>query len=128
MSELSRDAQVQPTVWWRTPMMWLVIGGPAAVVVASFATLALAILNPDPVITAAPTAFLVAAVLEMAVFAWVDPQSLHTLAGAQLGLSDLAIYSIAFLGFWVCTTVACGLAVLLERSAADINSEPLADN
>ena len=39
-----------PTLpWWRVPMVWLVIGGPALVVVASFATLALAILNPDPV-------------------------------------------------------------------------------
>lgn len=73
-------------------------------------------------------AFLVAAVLEMAVFAWVDPQSLHTLEGAQLGLSDMAIYSIAFLGFWACTSVACALAVLLERSADDINAEPLADS
>jgi len=72
-------------------------------------------------------AFLVAAVLEMAVFAWVDPQSLHTLEGAQLGLSDVAIYSIAFLGFWACTAMACGLAVLLERSADDINAQPLAD-
>jgi hypothetical protein len=32
----------------------MVIGGPAIVVVASFATLALAILNPDPVITGNP--------------------------------------------------------------------------
>ena len=72
-------------------------------------------------------AFLVAAVLEVAVFAFVDPRSLHTLEGASLGLSDVAIYSIAFLGFWACTTVACGLAVLLERSADDINAEPLAD-
>jgi uncharacterized protein len=40
-----------PTVtWWRSPMLWLVISGPALVVVASFATLALAILNPDPVL------------------------------------------------------------------------------
>jgi hypothetical protein len=31
-------------------MVWLVIGGPAVVVVASFVTLALAILNPDPVL------------------------------------------------------------------------------
>lgn len=37
-------------VWWRVPMVWLVISGPAIVVVASFATLALAILNPDPVL------------------------------------------------------------------------------
>lgn len=36
--------------WWRFPMMWLVVGGPAAVVVASFATLTLAITDPDPVI------------------------------------------------------------------------------
>jgi hypothetical protein len=33
-------------------MVWLVIGGPLAVVVASFATLALALLNPDPVLVA----------------------------------------------------------------------------
>jgi hypothetical protein len=31
-------------------MVWLVIGGPAVVVVAGFVTLALAIMNPDPVL------------------------------------------------------------------------------
>lgn len=36
--------------WWRLPIVWMVVGGPAIVVVASFATLALAILNPDPVL------------------------------------------------------------------------------
>lgn len=36
--------------WWRLPIVWLVIGGPALVVVASFITLALAIKNPDPVL------------------------------------------------------------------------------
>ena len=36
--------------WWRVPMVWLVIAGPAIVVVASFATLTLALLNPDPVL------------------------------------------------------------------------------
>ena len=41
--------------WWRVPMVWLVISGPALVVVASFATLALAILNPDPVLRASAT-------------------------------------------------------------------------
>ena len=40
-----------PTVaWWRLPIVWMVIGGPALVVVASFVTLALAIQNPDPVL------------------------------------------------------------------------------
>ncbi|MCZ8074414.1 MAG: hypothetical protein CFE41_16220 [Burkholderiales bacterium PBB2] len=36
--------------WWRTPMMWLVVGGPLLVVVASFITLSLAIGHPDPVL------------------------------------------------------------------------------
>lgn len=36
--------------WWREPVMWLVVGGPSLVVVASFATLGLAISNPDPVL------------------------------------------------------------------------------
>jgi hypothetical protein len=40
--------------WWRLPIVWMVIGGPLAVVVASFATLALAILNPDPVLSSDP--------------------------------------------------------------------------
>jgi hypothetical protein len=31
-------------------MVWLVVGGPLAVVVASFATLYLAIVHPDPVL------------------------------------------------------------------------------
>jgi len=33
---------------WHEPMVWLVVGGPAAVVVASFFTLALALKHPDP--------------------------------------------------------------------------------
>ncbi|MGY0194300.1 hypothetical protein ACWA7J_04415 [Leptothrix sp. BB-4] len=37
-------------VWWREPMMWLVLGGPAIVVAASFVTLAIAITHPDPVL------------------------------------------------------------------------------
>ena len=42
----------EPTVaWWRLPIVWMVLGGPAVVVVASFATLALAIRHPDPVLT-----------------------------------------------------------------------------
>ena len=47
----AQPAQPEPTVaWWRLPIVWLVIGGPALVVVASFITLALAVLNPDPVL------------------------------------------------------------------------------
>jgi len=36
-------------------MVWLVLGGPAAVVVASFVTLWLAVWHPDPVVLDAPS-------------------------------------------------------------------------
>jgi len=39
-----------PTPWWRVKAMWLVVGGPLAVVIASMVTLTLAIKNPDPVL------------------------------------------------------------------------------
>jgi uncharacterized protein len=57
MARHDSDLQAQPTIpWWRVRMVWLVLGGPLLVVVASFATLAIAIANPDPVLTAAPAA------------------------------------------------------------------------
>jgi len=48
----TNNSAVTPPPWWRLPIVWMVIGGPAIVVVASFATLTLAIRNPDPVIEA----------------------------------------------------------------------------
>ena len=36
--------------WWRYGYVWLVIGGPLVVIVASFITLYFAIKTPDPVI------------------------------------------------------------------------------
>ncbi|CAN5219872.1 hypothetical protein BH10PSE18_BH10PSE18_41260 [soil metagenome] len=36
--------------WYRYPLVWMVIAGPAAVVVAGFATLWIAIRIPDPVV------------------------------------------------------------------------------
>jgi len=44
------------TPWWRVPMMWLVLGGPLAVVVASIVTTVIAVRNVDPVIRVAPAA------------------------------------------------------------------------
>jgi hypothetical protein len=38
--------------WWREPMMWLVLGGPAVVVVAALVTAGIAMHRPDPVIKA----------------------------------------------------------------------------
>ena len=67
-------------------------------------------------------AFLVAGVLEIAVFAFVDPASLHTLGGAALEISATAVYSIAFFVFWAATAAACALTLLLQRAADDVNS------
>lgn len=50
MNNTSVSSDMPAVKWWRVPMVWLVIAGPAIVVVASFATLTLAILNPDPVL------------------------------------------------------------------------------
>ncbi len=40
----------KPAPWWKFGYVWLVISGPAIVVVAGFATLYLAVIYPDPVI------------------------------------------------------------------------------
>lgn len=40
----------KPEPWWKFGFVWLVVGGPAVVVVASFVTLWLAIRTPDPVV------------------------------------------------------------------------------
>ena len=44
-----------PSPWWRHPMMWLVVGGPLAVVVAATATAVIAVRGADPVLTVAAT-------------------------------------------------------------------------
>jgi hypothetical protein len=36
--------------WWRFPIVWLVVGGPAAVVAASIYTAVLAVKHVDPVL------------------------------------------------------------------------------
>ena len=46
------DDSPEPQPWWRHGHVWLVISGPAVVVVAGFATLWLAVRTPDPVVAA----------------------------------------------------------------------------
>lgn len=36
--------------WWRYPIVWLALGGPLVVVIASIATLVIAVTHPDPVL------------------------------------------------------------------------------
>lgn len=40
--------------WWRLPIVWMVIGGPLAVVVACGFTVSLAVRHVDPVLDTAP--------------------------------------------------------------------------
>ena len=62
-------------------------------------------------------AFLVAAVLEMLVFAMLDPQHLHRPGGAALPLSATAIYSLGFLLFWAAAACAAAITLWLDRGA-----------
>lgn len=53
MSQVESKSAAHPEQskpWWRYPIVWMVIGGPAAVVVASFFTASLAIKHVDPVL------------------------------------------------------------------------------
>jgi hypothetical protein len=40
--------------WWRFPIVWLALAGPVLVVVAGFATMAIAIRHADVVVSEAP--------------------------------------------------------------------------
>ncbi len=65
-------------------------------------------------------AFLVAGLLEMLVFAFVDPQDLHW-AGQALPLSNQGLYTVAFFVFWGLTTLACGLTAMLAMTPTEVN-------
>lgn len=44
------DTRPPAAPWWREPTMWLVVGGPLAVIAACVVTITLAIRHPDPVL------------------------------------------------------------------------------
>ena len=67
-------------------------------------------------------AFLAAGVLEMLVFALVDPGELHW-GGQPLDLSPRAVYSLAFLAFWAVVAASGMITAVLMASAEDINRE-----
>jgi uncharacterized protein len=49
-SVLNSPATQRPVAWWRVPQMWLVVGGPLVVVVASIITAVIAVKGADPVL------------------------------------------------------------------------------
>ncbi len=65
-------------------------------------------------------AFLVAAMLEMVVFALVDPGDLHWF-GSPLALSREAVYTLAFFVFWGLTMASSALTTLLALPASEVN-------
>lgn len=69
------------------------------------------------------SAFLMAAVLEMVVFALVDPASLRWFGGDTLDLEPRAVYTVAFFVFWAVIAVAAALALLLCSRPAGETSE-----
>ena len=69
-------------------------------------------------------AFLVAAVLEMIVFAMIDPSDLHWF-GSPLELSRPAVYTLAFFTFWVVAMVSSALTTLLSMSPFEVNRCPV---
>ena len=58
-------------------------------------------------------AFIAACLLELVVFALIDPQDLHW-GGQALSGSRQGIYTAAFFVFWLVAAVASALTVLLD--------------
>lgn len=67
-------------------------------------------------------AFVMAGVLEIGVFALVDPSELHWPGGAMVELSRQAVYSLAFLVFWAVTALASAITALLMQDV-DISAK-----
>jgi hypothetical protein len=66
-------------------------------------------------------AFMAAGVLEMLVFAVVDPNDLHWFGGPALGWSAQAVYTVTFLIFWVAVATAGAVSALLWLEPDEVN-------
>lgn len=67
-------------------------------------------------------AFLVAGLLEMLVFAMIDPQDMHWF-GQPVPLSRQGVYTLMFFVFWAFTMVSSALTALLAVPPAEVNQE-----
>lgn len=66
-------------------------------------------------------AFLMAGVLEIMVFAVVDPGDLHWFGGPAIGWSSQAIYTVTFLIFWGAVATAGAITALLWLEPDELN-------
>ena len=69
-------------------------------------------------------AFLVAGLLEMMVFGFVDPEDLHWF-GQPMTLSRQGVYTVAFFAFWILAMVSSALTTLLSASPFEVNRCPI---
>lgn len=65
------------------------------------------------------SSFLTAGVLELLVFAVVDPGELRWFGAAPIDLSAQAVYTISFLIFWAVIALGASLALLLVSLPED---------
>jgi hypothetical protein len=65
-------------------------------------------------------AFLMAGVLELLVFAVVDPQDMHWF-GQPFEISRQAAYTLSFFVFWLVISIAGALTVILSLPANEVN-------
>ena len=72
-------------------------------------------------------AFLMAGVIEMLVFAMVDPQDLSWF-GHPLEISRQGVYTLSFFVFWLITSISGGLTTLLSMSPFEVNRCPLPED
>lgn len=69
-------------------------------------------------------AFLVAGVMEMAVFALIDPADLQWM-GTSLNWSREAVYTVAFFVFWALAMASSAITTLLSMSPFEVNRCPV---
>ena len=72
-------------------------------------------------------AFLAACVLELVVFAMVDPNDLHW-AGRPVSLSRQSIYTLSFFVFWAISIGSNALTSLLTMTPAEVNLCPMPES
>lgn len=65
-------------------------------------------------------AFLLAGLLEILVFAMVDPEDMRW-AGQPIALSRQTVYSLSFFVFWIVVAASNALTTLLSLSPSELN-------
>jgi hypothetical protein len=66
-------------------------------------------------------AFVAAGLMELLVFAHVDPSDLHTVSGAVIEMSRQAVYTLSFFAFWALIAGACALCWILWQREDEVN-------